>query len=88
MYATVQKWGNSQGIRLPNVLLKSLDIRENDRLEILPLENGIQLRKAARVHRSFEERFAEQFGCSADESDIRFDNRELDWGTPMGAEVW
>lgn len=88
MYATIQKWGNSQGIRLPNVLLKSLDIKENDRLEIIQVKDGIQLRKAPKVHRSFEERFTEQFGVPPEESDIRFDNEELDWGGPQGAEVW
>ena len=88
MYATDQKWVNSQGIRLPNVLLKSLDIKENDRMEIIQVKDGIQLRKAPKVHRSFEERFAEQFGVPPEESDIRFDNEELDWGGPQGAEVW
>lgn len=88
MYATIQKWGNSQGVRLPNVLLKALDIKENDRLEIIQLEDGIQLRKAPKVHRSFEELFEEQFGVSLEESDIRFDDDELDWGAPQGAEIW
>lgn len=88
MYATIQKWGNSQGIRLPNVLLKALDIKENDRLEIIQIDDGIQLKKVSRLHRSFEERFTEQFGVSPEESDIRFDDGELDWGSPRGAEVW
>lgn len=88
MYATIQKWGNSQGIRLPNPLLKALDIKENDRLEIIQIKDGIQLRKAPGVHRSFEERFAEQFGVSPEESDIFFDDEEFDWGAPRGAEVW
>ena len=35
MYATIQRWGNSHGIRLPKVLLDELGIRENDRVEIL-----------------------------------------------------
>ena len=52
------------------------------------MKDGIQLRKAPKVHRSFEERFAEQFGVPPEESDIRFDNEELDWGGPQGAEVW
>ena len=88
MYATIQKWGNSQGIRLPNILLKSLDIKENDRLEIVQIKDGIQLRKTPKQHRSFEERFFEQFGVSAEESTIHFDNGKVDWGTPMGAEIW
>lgn len=32
---TIQKWGNSQGIRIPKTLLNELNIREN---EILSLE--------------------------------------------------
>lgn len=32
---TIQKWGNSQGIRIPKALLNELNIREN---EILSLE--------------------------------------------------
>lgn len=88
MYATIQKWGNSQGIRLPNILLKSLDIKENDRLEIIQVKDGIQLRKAPKIHRSFEDRFVEQFGASPEESSVHFDNEEIDWGSPMGAEIW
>ena len=88
MYATVQKWGNSQGIRLPNVLLKALDVKENDRLEIIQMEDGIQLRKAPKIHRSFEDRFAEQFGTSPEESAVHFDGEEIDWGGPVGAETW
>ena len=32
MYATIQKWGNSQGLRLPKALLDSIGLRENDRV--------------------------------------------------------
>lgn len=31
MQATIQKWGNSQGIRIPKAFLEALGIRENDR---------------------------------------------------------
>ena len=37
MYATVQKWGNSQGIRIPKTLLDTLGIFENDRVELVLL---------------------------------------------------
>ena len=45
MYATVQKWGNSQGIRIPKYLLESLGIRENDRVELLQTEDMITIKK-------------------------------------------
>ncbi|RAZ46220.1 AbrB family transcriptional regulator, partial [Klebsiella oxytoca] len=28
MYATIQKWGNSQGLRIPKALLDALGLRE------------------------------------------------------------
>ena len=47
MYATIQRWGNSQGIRIPKVLLEALHIRENDRVELIQTEDTITIRKAA-----------------------------------------
>ncbi len=34
MQTTLQKWGNSQGIRVPKYVLTSLNLAENDILEI------------------------------------------------------
>ena len=35
MYATIQRWGNSQGLRIPKALLDALGLRENDRVELI-----------------------------------------------------
>ena len=45
MYATIQKWGNSQGLRIPKALLDAIGLRENDRVELVQLENGIRIQK-------------------------------------------
>ena len=34
MFATIQRWGNSNGLRIPKALLEALGIRENDRVEL------------------------------------------------------
>ncbi|MBO5138295.1 MAG: AbrB/MazE/SpoVT family DNA-binding domain-containing protein [Bacilli bacterium] len=34
MEARIQKWGNSDGIRIPSSILKSLNIKKNDILNI------------------------------------------------------
>ena len=34
MQTTVVKWGNSHGIRLPKAFLKSIDIVENDPVDV------------------------------------------------------
>lgn len=41
----VQKWGNSQGIRLPKKILKDLGIGVNDKIEISLNDGEIILRK-------------------------------------------
>ena len=41
----VQKWGNSQGIRLPKKILKDLGIDVNDKIEISLNDGEIILRK-------------------------------------------
>ena len=41
MYATIQKWGNSQGLRIPKALLDAIGLRENDRVELVQLEKAI-----------------------------------------------
>ncbi|MDR2569197.1 MAG: AbrB/MazE/SpoVT family DNA-binding domain-containing protein [Oscillospiraceae bacterium] len=83
MTTTVQKWGNSQGVRLPKVILEELFIKENDRVDIIVNDNSIVIKKATRKRRakkSLEERFENYNGdykCS-----------EYDWGKPTGKEVW
>ena len=41
----VNKWGNGKGIRLPKVVTESLDIKDNDTLEIKVKDNAIILTK-------------------------------------------
>lgn len=80
MYTTIQKWGNSQGIRLPKVLLDALQIRENDRLEIIGDKEQIIIRKSGPQHKTLAERMEGYNG------DYQF--AECDWGKPVGNEVW
>ena len=88
MYATVQKWGNSQGIRLPKVLLEALKIRENDRVELLQTEDSITIKKAPPVtHKPLEERLVAFYGKPIEEIE-RLEDPELDWGKAEGGEVW
>ena len=35
MYATIQKWGNSQGLRIPKALLDAVGLKEHDRVELV-----------------------------------------------------
>ena len=88
MYATIQKWGNSQGLRIPKVLLDALDIRENDRVELLQTEDSIHIKKVSSTqHRSLEDRLTAFYAKPINEIG-RIDDTEVDWGKPEGAEIW
>ena len=87
MYATIQKWGNSQGLRIPKVLLDALGLRENDRVELTQSDDGIQIKKAAAGHRTLEERLTAFYGKPVEEF-TRLETQELDWGERTGDEVW
>lgn len=88
MYATVQKWGNSQGLRIPKALLEALGIRENDRVELTQHGDTITLRKAASIpHKTLEARLTAFYGVPIEQVP-RTEEQELDWGKSEGSEVW
>lgn len=79
MNVTVKKWGNSQAIRLPKSITESLNIRENENVEIKVRNDEIIIKKTRR-HRSFEERMAGYDG--------NYDFVEMDTEKPAGREVF
>ena len=87
MYATIQRWGNSQGLRIPKALLDALGLRENDRVELTQIEDGIHIKKATAEHRTLEERLVAFYGKPVEEIP-RLETREMDWGERSGDEVW
>ncbi|MCR4831289.1 MAG: AbrB/MazE/SpoVT family DNA-binding domain-containing protein [Pseudobutyrivibrio sp.] len=80
MQTKVRAWGNSQGIRLSKQILEEAKIFKDDILEVNVQNGVITLMKPVR-HKTLEER-ALEFG-----GDLKLDG-EIDWGTPMGREVW
>lgn len=59
MTTTLTKWGNSQGVRLPKIIIKNLDFNENDEIEIIATNDSIILKKTKpKIKRkSINERF-------------------------------
>ena len=89
MYATIQKWGNSQGLRIPKALLEALGLRENDRVELSQSSDAITIRKAVKTpHRPLEERLTSFYGKPIDEIERISGDHEINWGASEGAEVW
>jgi len=89
MYATIQRWGNSQGIRIPKALLEALNIRENDRVELEQTKDAITIKKATTsAHKTLEERLTAYYGRPIDQITRIENGPEVDWGAAEGGETW
>ena len=87
MQTTVVKWGNSQGIRLPKTFLQSVQIAENDPVEVILEKDKIIIKKSSvRQHKTTKERLAEFYGHQFDKK--RKPQKEIEWGNPAGKEKW
>jgi antitoxin MazE len=81
MQTSIVKWGNSQGIRLPKLLLESVNISENDIVDVISEKDSIVIKKSLkRRHTTIQERF-EGF-------DGEYEKIDIDWGGPVGDEIW
>lgn len=45
MQAIIQKWGNSQGIRIPKAFLEAVGMSENDAVELQRVDDAIIIKK-------------------------------------------
>ena len=79
---TLQKWGNSQGIRIPKYLLNSLQWQQGERV-ILSIEGNKLLIEQAPISRY--KNIKELFQSFNPEN---YSPREIDWGKPSGDEIW
>lgn len=81
MQATIQKWGNSQGIRIPKAFLEALGMVENDTVELNRVDDNIVITKVKKEKElTLEDIFKDYQGEYAVE--------EFDWGSSVGKEVW
>lgn len=58
MYTTIQKWGNSNAIRLPKAILEMAELNENDKVE-LKVQDGNLIIIPVKKHISLADRIAE-----------------------------
>ena len=86
MLATLQKWGNSHGIRVPKQLLNDLDIKVNDKLNI-EVENDKMIIKKEKTHKTLKERL-EDFYKKPISKIKKIEVEEIDTGSPVGDEIW
>lgn len=80
MEVRLQKWGNSDGIRIPSAILKALNLKTDDKVNIENVDDKIVISKTKK-HLTFEERVAKY--KNNDDLVIPYD-----WGESMGKEIW
>ncbi len=82
MITKVQKWGNSQGLRLSKNLLSDVDIQVGDAVDVAVRDGALVITPVRRVRGAH----------SLDELVRRIRKgdqpQELDWGPPVGREAW
>ena len=81
MTVKLQKWGNSQGIRIPKFMLDDLTWSENEMVDIIIDDGRIIIERSKTnqipdIHAPFE-------GFKGN-----YVPAEPDWGEPSGREVW
>lgn len=81
MQATIQKWGNSQGIRIPKSFLEALGIMENDIVELNRVDDNIAITKVKeKKELTLEDIFKGYDG--------EYVTEKFDWDSLVWKEVW
>ena len=78
VFSSIQKWGNSQGLRIPKAILQKASLKENDKVEIIG-EDGALVNRPVKGRATLAERIADYQG--------EYECRESETGKPVGKEV-
>lgn len=82
MIAKIQKWGNSQGIRVPKTILDQCHISIGEELEIKAEGERITLEPVSKIRSKYKlEDLIKKIPND-------YENGEEEWGLPQGKEIW
>lgn len=82
MRVKVQKWGNSQGLRLSKALLADVAIEVGDEVQVVVHDGTLVVTPVRRVRGGHDLReLVRRMPRGARTG-------EVDWGPPIGREVW
>ena len=82
MLAKIQKWGNSQGLRLAKNLLADAHIGVGDEVDITVKDGIIVVSPAKRIRGRHN---LEDLVARIPEN---YQTSEVEWGEPVGKETW
>ncbi|MCX6356208.1 MAG: AbrB/MazE/SpoVT family DNA-binding domain-containing protein [Candidatus Aureabacteria bacterium] len=80
MNATVQKWGNSLALRIPNSLAKDVRLHQGSVVEVAVVDGKMVVKPKGRHKYSLVQLLRK----------VTKNNRhnEIGWGSPVGQEIW
>ena len=80
MTTKVQKWGNSLAVRLPKEAAESIGLRQGSVVSIVSVNDLISIKPVSKP----KEKLAQMVRKTTKK------NRHalIDWGTPVGKEIW
>ena len=82
MITKVQKWGNSQGLRFPKRLLEDAQVQVGDSVEVSVQGQKIIIEPVNKIRRRYKLKdLVARLPKHTRE-------KEVDWGPPVGKEVW
>jgi antitoxin MazE len=82
MPAKIQKWGNSQGLRITKALLSDAQINVGDEVNIAVKDGALIVTPAQRTRKRYN---LKALVAKIPEG---YQSKETDWGKPAGKEVW
>ncbi|MGD1120106.1 MAG: AbrB/MazE/SpoVT family DNA-binding domain-containing protein [Dehalococcoidales bacterium] len=82
MVTKVQKWGNSQGLRLPRHVLEDAHIAVGDDVDVAARDGVIIISPVKRVRGKYD------INELLSHIPKDYKSEEVDWGDPVGKEVW
>lgn len=80
MEARLQKWGNSDGVRIPKAFLQSLNLKTNDKITIEQVDDKIVISKSTKDKISLKDLFDDYHGKNI--------AKEFEWDDARGREIW
>jgi len=82
MLTKVQKWGNSQGVRVPLKVLEEAKMGLGDEVDVIAQEGKIVISPSQRIRGKYR---LEDLLTRMPEG---YEPAEEDWGGPVGCEAW
>lgn len=86
MMTKLQRWGNSQGLRLSKQLLAEVEIEVGDTVEVAVQDGRLVVTPLRRVRGGHDLR--DLVRRMPKDTSIGEKSELLDWGLPVGKEVW